>query len=98
MTLSDLCTDGSGNLEITVTRSVQLFIAGMTLEATAVKPEGCILGDVSMNGVVDFNDIPPFVGVLLATPVVFQCEADCDENGIIDFNDIPFFVDILLNP
>ena len=98
VTLSDLCTDGSGNLEITVTRSVQLFIAGMTLEATAVKPEGCILGDVSMNGVVDFNDIPPFVGVLLATPVVFQCEADCDENGIIDFNDIPFFVDILLNP
>ena len=56
----------------------------------------CILADVDMNGVIDFNDIPFFVDVLLMGP--FQCEADCDENGLVDFNDIPFFVDILLNP
>ena len=61
---------------------------------TVVEP--CVLADVSMNGIVDFNDIPDFVTVLLMGP--FQCEADCDENGIVDFNDIPFFVDILLNP
>ena len=54
----------------------------------------CILADVSMNGIVDFNDIPDFVTVLLMGP--FQCEADCDENGQVDFNDIPFFVNILL--
>ena len=52
--------------------------------------------DSNMNTVVDFNDIPDFVNVLLMGP--FQCEADCDENGVVDFNDIPFFVDILLNP
>ena len=56
----------------------------------------CLLADVDMNGVIDFNDIPFFVDVLLMGP--FQCEADCDENGLVDFNDIPFFVDILLNP
>ena len=53
-----------------------------------------MLADVSGNGIVDFNDIPDFVDVLLMGP--FQCEADCDENEVIDFNDIPFFVDILL--
>ena len=57
-------------------------------------PADCILADVSGNGIVDFNDIPFFVDVLLMGP--FQCEADCDENGLVDFNDIPFFVDILL--
>ena len=55
----------------------------------------CLLADVSLNGIVDFNDIPFFVDVLLMGP--FQCEADCNEDGLIDFNDIPFFVDILLN-
>ena len=55
----------------------------------------CVLGDVDMNGVVDFNDIPDFVTVLLGN-MIFQCEADCDENGVVDFNDIPVFVEILL--
>ena len=67
--------------------------AYMSVSAT---PADCILADVSGNGIVDFNDIPDFVTVLLMGP--FQCEADCDENGIVDFNDIPFFVDILLSP
>ena len=53
------------------------------------------MGDVDTNGVVDFNDIPMFVVVLLGN--VFQSEADCDESGMVDFNDIPVFVDILLN-
>ena len=66
---------------------IQVFVS------VAVLP-GCTLGDVNMNGVVDFNDIPEFVTVLLGN--TFQCEADCDENGLINFDDIPAFVTILL--
>ena len=65
-------------------------------DVTSLTPVDCVLADVDQNGIVDFNDIPDFVDVLLMGP--FQCEADCDENGLVDFNDIPFFVDILLNP
>ncbi|MEP4077178.1 PQQ-dependent sugar dehydrogenase [Haloferula sp.] len=36
ITLSNLTTDGSGNLAITVTKSVQLFVAGLTLTADAI--------------------------------------------------------------
>ena len=53
-----------------------------------------LLGDVNLDGRVDFSDIPAFVTVLLAGE--FQVEADCDENGIFDFMDISAFVDILL--
>ena len=66
----------------------------IALNATAVEVCGQ-LGDVDQDGVVDFNDIPAFVSVLLGN--LFQCEADCDENGMVDFNDIPAFVDLLLN-
>ena len=59
-------------------------------------PTACVLADVDLNGLVDFNDIPAFVSVLLGN--MFQCEADCDKNGLVDFNDIPPFVNILLNP
>ena len=67
----------------------------VTIVANGTEPV-CILGDVNGDGVVDFNDIPPFVTVVLGN--MFQCEADCDENCLVDFNDIPNFVDILLNP
>ena len=69
--------------------------AGLRIQGfTVIVAADCTLADVDMNGLVDFNDIPDFVTVLLMGP--FQCEADCDENGVVDFNDIPFFVDILL--
>ena len=57
---------------------------------------GCLLADVNRDGLIDFNDIPMFVTVLLGG--IVQCEADCNEDGLVDFNDIPFFVEILLNP
>ena len=40
ITLSGLSTDGSGNLAITVTKSVHLFIAGLTLTAEVVVGNG----------------------------------------------------------
>ena len=69
--------------------------AQITLSEGVAVSEPLLLGDVDTNGVVDFNDIPMFVVVLLGN--VFQSEADCDESGMVDFNDIPVFVDILLN-
>ena len=53
----------------------------------------CLLGDVDMNGVVDFFDIQPFIDIL--SNQEFQCEADIDGNGVVDFFDIQPFIDIL---
>ena len=92
ITLTNLATDGSGNLSITVTRSVQLFVAGLTITALEPVVIDCILGDVDMNGSVDFFDIQPFIDVL--SNGGFQCEADIDENGNVDFFDISPFIDI----
>ena len=91
-TLTGLQTDGSGNLEITVTRTTQLFVAGLSL--TAIEPAVAVLkGDVDLDGDVDFDDIPEFIAVLQAG--VFLAEADCDCSGSVDFADIPAFIAIL---
>lgn len=51
------------------------------------------LGDVDLNGSVDFLDINPFIQVLAANG--FQAEADIDGNGVVDFLDIFPFIEIL---
>lgn len=53
-----------------------------------------LLGDVDLNGVVDFSDIPAFISVLIGGE--FQVEADADQNGVVDFSDIPPFIAILI--
>ena len=58
-----------------------------------VAPE-TVLGDVSLDGVVNFSDIPAFIEVLQAG--LFQNEADVDQNGVVNFADIPAFIDILI--
>ena len=55
-----------------------------------------LLGDVDLNGVVDFFDIAPFIAVLSAN--LSQFEADIDGNGAVDFFDIQPFIDILAGP
>ena len=52
-----------------------------------------LLGDVNLDGVVDFLDISSFIAVLSGAG--FQDEADCDENGVVDFLDIAAFIAIL---
>ena len=52
-----------------------------------------LLGDVNLDGAVNFLDIAPFIGLLFANE--FQAEADIDENGSVDFQDIPLFAAIL---
>ncbi len=64
-----------------------------TITVTLVPP--VILGDVDLNGVVDFLDINPFIQVLATEG--FQAEADCNQDGAVDFLDIQVFIDIVKN-
>ena len=92
VTLSDLATDGSGNLTVTVTRAnVQLLFSAVTIEAVGDNFE---LGDVNRDGEVDFLDIAPFIAVVTA-PDGFQFEADINGDGMVDFLDIVPFVTLL---
>ena len=52
-----------------------------------------LIGDVNLDGVVDFLDISPFIALLSAGN--FQAQADCDENGEVNFLDISPFIAIL---
>ena len=45
-----------------------------------------ILGDVNVDGLVDFSDIAPFIVLLSSSG--FQVEADLDQSGFVDFSDI----------
>lgn len=54
---------------------------------------GELLGDVNRNGVVDFNDISPFIGLL--SSAAFQFEGDMNEDGNVDFLDIAPFIGAL---
>jgi hypothetical protein len=53
-----------------------------------------VLGDVNLDGVVDFQDISPFIGLLING--TYQVEADTNEDGVVDFQDIAHFVDLLV--
>jgi len=52
-----------------------------------------LLGDASLNNVVDFSDIPSFIAILQAGTYLDQ--ADINRDGVVDFSDIPFFIDLL---
>ena len=52
-----------------------------------------ILGDVNLDGVVDFFDISPFIAILSSQG--FQTEADIDLDLDVDFFDISPFIAIL---
>ena len=54
----------------------------------------CLLGDVNLDGVVDFFDIFPFITVVGNNG--FQCEADANQDGVVDFSDIPAFICLFL--
>ena len=66
----------------------------LLLEVTEVIDQ-FLLGDVNLDGVVDFADIPAFIAVLISGD--YQLEADCDQNDLVNFADIPVFIGILTN-
>jgi len=54
-----------------------------------------LLGDVNRDGMVNFSDIVPFIGVLSAGGV--QAEADINQDGMVDFLDVVPFILALTN-
>ena len=68
-------------------------INAFSLSVTSNSDE-TLLGDVNLDGVVNFLDIPPFISLLIDGE--FQAEADCDESGDVTFMDIPVFIGLLI--
>jgi hypothetical protein len=52
-----------------------------------------LLGDVNMDGTVNFLDITPFIAVVSSGG--YQAEADIDQNGVVDFLDISPFIAVI---
>jgi hypothetical protein len=69
-----------------------LFIDNVAFSGVAQETT-VLLGDVDLNGSVDFADIPAFIAILMGGG--YQAEADCDGSGVVDFNDIPAFIAVL---
>jgi hypothetical protein len=53
------------------------------------------LGDVNCDGIVDFDDINPFVAAISGVLPCFLPNADINGDGWVDFDDINPFVVIL---
>lgn len=56
-------------------------------------PTETLLGDVNLDGAVNFLDIVPFIAAVSGAP--FQVEADIDGSGVVDFLDIVPFIALL---
>lgn len=92
---------GSGGADGTTLTAEQ--ISASIVNGLALDPDGngigvlqeipVTLGDVNRDGIVNFLDISPFIGVLSAGE--FQEEADIDVNFAVNFLDIAPFIAIL---
>ena len=98
LTLSGVLSDGepfsvdlNSDANDIIPPSEDFFSRSATLTVTLEVP--ILLGDVNQDGVVNFSDISPFIGVLSFQ--AFQAEADIDQNGVVDFLDISPFIGIL---
>ena len=67
--------------------------ATLTVNLGSIPPR-VLVGDVSLDGAINFSDISPFVSVLSVNG--FQAEADIDGNGSVNFQDIMPFIALLL--
>ena len=56
-------------------------------------PQSVLLGDVDINGVVDFLDIAHFISLLSGAD--YLTEADINEDGVVSFLDIGPFIELL---
>lgn len=79
--------DGS----LTATEQTQYQVLNNKLDSLLAD---ALLGDVNLDAVVNFDDIPSFINLLSSG--TYQLEADCDQNGLVDFADISAFIDILI--
>ena len=76
--LSVFIQEGSSNSGVTTS---DLHILDFNITDTSI-----LLGDVNLDGNVNFLDISPFIALLSAD--IYQIEADIDQNDSVDFLDI----------
>ena len=81
--------DGILAPDLTDLPSTSIRIETFTVEIVG----STLLGDVNLDGTVDFLDISPFIAVLSGG--IDQAEADCNEDGEVNFLDISPFISIL---
>ena len=65
------------------------FAAGSTI-SVALPATTVLLGDVNLDGMVNFLDISPFI--LRLSNQEFQAEADLNQDGAVSFLDISPFI------
>lgn len=88
----EFLNDGQNQLRLTFTGGG--FISSTALVVTSTPPDTILLGDVDLDGAVNFLDIPAFITLLIAGD--YQAEADINIDDVVDFADIPLFIDILV--
>ena len=69
-----------------------LWVDNVAITGTFATPP-ILVGDVNLDGIVNFSDIAPFIALL--TSGTFQVEADCNQDGSVNFLDIASFIGIL---
>lgn len=88
----EFLNDGNNSLRLTFTGAGFLSSAALVVSSAAPGPA---LGDVNLDGAVDFADIPSFIALLQSGG--FQAEADINFDNVVDFADIPLFIELLIN-
>ena len=82
--------------------SVEVSVTAFSVSNSTFNPSGSftltvtpltLLGDVNLDGSVNFLDIAPFIAVLANEG--FQAEADIDQTGVVNFLDIARFIELL---
>ncbi len=74
---------------------IQLTLEPYSMTLVEVPGNAILLGDIDLNGVVNFLDIAPFIGLL--TSGEFQAEGDFDGDEAVGFLDISGFIAALSN-
>ncbi len=91
--------NGDGQRNVPAPNTAFVAVAGGGQHSLGLK---AYYGDLNCDGVIDFEDINPFV-LALSDPVGYQaaypnCDihnGDCDHDGDVDFDDINAFVALL---
>ena len=88
--------DGLFNVLVTDDRPVdwaQLTLNVANVSSLPDPPVSVLVGDVNLDGSVNFLDIGPFITLL--TSGEYQDQADTDRNGVVNFLDIGRLIEIL---
>jgi len=80
--------NGDGQQDFIVTAFFGDYARVFTSTATV-----SVLGDVDLNGFVNFFDIAPFISLLADQQ--YQLEADMNMDGVVNFFDIAPFIQVL---